>query len=450
MKTILVLDDEAIFLELAQESLEKAGYKVIAVMKGADAVEKLKNTAIDLCLFDMKLPDVNGIDLLKEVRPLYPDIPVLMFTAFASVETAVEAMKMGATDYLSKPFNPEELILKVRKALEQKQLTQMNRYLLGALKEERGCGALVGQSAVMKEIYGLIEQMAKAESTVLILGESGTGKELVANAIHSLSPRKDKPFVKANCSAFSEGILESELFGHEKGAFTGAVERQLGRFEVADSGTLFLDEIGDLPLPVQVKFLRVLEEKSFERVGSSKPINVDVRILAATNRDLTQLVKEGKFRDDLFYRLNVLSLFLPPLRKRKEDIGILVESFIKKYSRELKKNIQNLEPHFLECLNQYDWPGNVRELENAVERAIVLAKTEMLRIQDLPIDVKQKEVSRDEKTEPLLQVKEKETIVKVLQEEMGNKQKAAEKLGMGRTTLWRKLRKYRIDEKKAA
>lgn len=451
MKMILVVDDELTARQLTRECLEQSGYSVEPAQDGKEALKKLSESTFDLAILDLKLPDMSGLDILKECRKDFPEMPVLMLTGHATVETAVEAMKEGALDYISKPFNLEELRVKVRKALENKQMGDLNRFLLGALEQETGVGGLVGQSGRMKEVYSLIEQIAKVDSSVLLLGESGTGKELVAHAIHHLSLRQNKPFVKANCSAFAIGVLESELFGHEKGAFTGAVARQLGRFEVADSGTIFLDEIGDLPLEIQVKFLRVLEEKVFERVGSSRPIQVDVRIVSATNRNLQQLVREGKFRNDLYYRLNVMSIHLPALRERKEDLPLLAEHFIQKYSREVKKDISKIEPGFLECLTKYDWPGNVRELENAVERAVVLAKDNTLLIHNLPLEI---QVLASNKVaafpSSLLQTKEREIIEQVLRDEQGNKIRAARRLGMGRTTLWRKIKEYQIDLKKIA
>ncbi len=371
MRSILIVDDEV----GARESLRmilKNEYEVFLAKNAEEAFLRIKEHAPDVILLDIILPDLDGLKVLEIVKQNDPDAIVIMITATKTVKTAVEAMKLGAYDYVTKPFEVDELRLMISRSLSTQALEKEVQYLRKEVDKNFGFGNIIGKSDVMKEIFNIIRQIADSKSTVLIMGESGTGKELVSRAIHYISQRRNTPFVTINCAAIPETLIESELFGHEKGAFTNAIERKLGRFEIAHSGTLFLDEIGELSLATQAKILRFLEEREFNRVGGSKTIKVDVRLIAATNKELTQLIKKGLFREDLYYRINVVPIILPPLRERPEDIPLLLDHFVQKFSAENKKQVKGVSKEALDILKNYEWPGNVRELENLVERVVTL------------------------------------------------------------------------------
>lgn len=389
MSSILVVDDEKSMRELLVIVLEKDGHQVATARNGEVAVKMIEESDFDVVLTDINMPRANGIDVLDAVKRIHSSTPVIMMTAFASAETAVETMKKGAYDYITKPFKIEDLQLIIKNAVEKKQLSAENTYLKIALKDKYEFANIIGKSEAMQKVFEYISKVSNSNATVLIGGESGTGKELVAKALHFNSFRKNFPFISINCGAMPENLLESELFGHEKGAFTSADSTKIGLMEAAHKGTFFLDEIGDAPLAIQVKLLRVLQEKEFTRVGGTKPIKTDLRIIAATNRDLTACVKEKLFREDLYYRLKVISIEIPPLRERRIDIPLLARSFIAKYNKEYgqEKNIAGIDPEALKFLENYDWPGNVRELENIIERAVVLETGEMIKSSSLPDEV---------------------------------------------------------------
>ena len=387
MDTILIVDDEKNYLLVLEDLLMEEGYQVVTSESGIGALEILKGHELDVVITDMKMPGMDGMTLLERIHVQYPDLPVIMMTAYGSVEKAVEAMRKGAFDYILKPFKNEELKLTIRKAIDHYQLVCQNRYLTRELQDRYQFSNIIGKSAAMQRIYRLIEKVAPSRATVLITGESGTGKELIARAIHFNSPRAERPFISVNCGALPETLLESELFGHEKGAFSGAVSQRKGRFELAHEGTLFLDEISEMSSPLQVKLLRILQEMEFERVGGSQSLKVDVRVVAASNRDLHIEVAEGRFRSDLFYRLNVVHVPLPPLRERKDDIPLLVNHFLRKYAVGERLCNFRIEPEAMRLLLDYQWPGNVRELENVIERAIILSNGEEIMAKDLPPEV---------------------------------------------------------------
>ena len=386
MRSILIVDDEV----GARESLRmilKNEYEVFLAKNAEEAFLRIKEHAPDVILLDIILPDLDGLKVLEIVKQNDPDAIVIMITATKTVKTAVEAMKLGAYDYVTKPFEVDELRLMISRSLSTQALEKEVQYLRKEVDKNFGFGNIIGKSDVMKEIFNVIRQIADSKSTVLIMGESGTGKELVSRAIHYISQRRNTPFVTINCAAIPETLIESELFGHEKGAFTNAIERKLGRFEIAHSGTLFLDEIGELSLATQAKILRFLEEREFNRVGGSKTIKVDVRLIAATNKDLTQLIKKGLFREDLYYRINVVPIILPPLRERPEDIPLLLDHFVQKFSAENKKQVKGVSKEALDILKNYEWPGNVRELENLVERVVTLTMNSYIQPNELPFSL---------------------------------------------------------------
>jgi len=393
METILIVDDEKNYLLVLEALLVDAGYEVITCDNAREALEVTTSHDLDLVITDMRMPGVDGMEFLAQLRGLQPEIPVIMMTAYATVEKAVEAMRRGAFDYVTKPFKNEELILTIRKALEMHRLKQENRLLSQELQERFKFGNIVGKSKLMRQVYEIIEKVAQTRASVLITGESGTGKELIARAIHFNSPRSDKPFVSVNCSALPETLLESELFGHERGAFTGAVTRRKGRFELAHSGTLFLDEVGDMSPALQVKLLRVLQEMSFERVGGTATLQVDARLVTASNRDLKREVELGRFREDLYYRLKVVHINVPPLRERRDDIPLLVHHFLRKVAKANGLPVKKVSPEALKYLYQYDWLGNVRELENVIERAVILCDGDEIRPEDLAEELFQKRLA---------------------------------------------------------
>jgi len=447
---ILVVDDEPGMRSLLQKVLAKEGYFVSAFETGEAALDAMGGEDFNLAVFDIEMPGMNGIELLKRVKAKAPRLNVVMITAYGSLQSAVEAMRLGAYDYLTKPFQMEEIKLVVEKALERERLINENRALHEELEEHYRYTGIIGKSPKMQEVYELVESVAVTNASVLIQGESGTGKELIARSIHYNSRRKGRPLVILNCAALAEGVLESELFGHEKGSFTGAIKQKSGRFELAHNGTLFLDEIGDIPIPTQIKLLRVLQEHEFERVGGEKTLKVDVRIIAATNKDLMAAVKEGRFREDLYYRLNVLTVTMPPLRERREDIPELAEYFLKRFSRETGKKIEGIEPRALDMLVRYDWPGNVRELENIIERAVVLEKNGIVTPSSLPLTLQGEIAGGDIIKVPegkgsmtdIIEDLERQLIVKALKECGGSQTSAALSLGLKRSTLRYKLEKY--------
>lgn len=387
MKKILIADDEKNLRWVLEKKLKEANFNVIEAKDGQEAFELFLDKEPDLVIIDYRMPKIDGMEVLKRIRTINDKIPVIMITAHGNTDAAVEAMKLGALDYISKPFDINELVLKTKKALYVNQLTQEIDYLRNTINENTYNDRIIGKSRKMTEIFELIEKVADTNANVLITGESGTGKELIANAIHNQSSRSNNPYIRVNCGAIPENLLESELFGYEKGAFTGANSRKPGRFDRAQGGTLFLDEIGELNLSLQVKLLRVLQEKEFERVGGTESIKADVRIITATNRNLEKMVEEGSFREDLLYRLKVIPIQLPPLRQRKEDIPLLVDSFVSKYAKELNKGSLVVENDALEILINYDYPGNIRELENIIERTVILAYEGSIKAALLPKEV---------------------------------------------------------------
>ena len=447
MERILIVDDEKNYLLVLSALLEGEGYEVETAPSGARALSLLEDEEPDLLITDMRMPRMSGLELIQELKEGYADLPVIVMTAFGTVENAVEAMKAGAVDYITKPFENQELLLTVERALKMRRLMTQNQLLREELKKGRGFEDIIGESKPMREVFELVGKVAATRATVLLTGESGTGKELIARAIHSRSPRANEPFIPVNCMALTETLLESELFGHEKGSFTGAVGRRKGRFELADKGTLFLDEVGEIAPSLQVKLLRVLQERTFERVGGGQPITVDVRIVAATNRDLAEAVKEGAFREDLFYRLNVVHIDLPPLRERMEDMPALVAHFIAKYATELGRQAPKVSPDAMRSMYEHSWPGNVRELENALERAVILAGDE-IRPSDLPLGLKPEREEGGASLPTGMTISEAvddleiRMIKRALAEADGVQAHAAELLGLTKSNLSYKLKKY--------
>jgi two-component system, NtrC family, response regulator len=459
MDTILIVDDEINYPLVLSAVLQDEGFETLTANSGEEALEILENSDVDLLLTDMKMPKMDGITLLERIKEKDPELPVMMMTAHGTVEKAVEAMQKGAYNYIMKPFDNERLILFVNKAVAMYRVVKENRQLRSAVESQYSFGNLIGKSKPMQDIFNTIQKVAPATATVLIEGASGTGKELVAKSIHFNSPRRNKPFVAVNCSALAESLLESELFGHERGAFTGAVAMKKGRFELADGGTLFLDEIGELSPSLQVKLLRILQEKAFERVGGVKPISVDIRLIAATNKSLKQQIGKGLFREDLFYRLNVVHIVLPPLKERIEDIRPLVSHFIEKYADERwrDKPISHVEKEVERLLFDYDWPGNVRELENVIERAMVMCSGQVIQVEDLPKDFKQNVQKGKGSTLHLQGVPPRATlyetlsyverlmIVEALHKANYVQAHAAALLGIGKSGLNQKIKKFGIE-----
>ncbi len=456
METVLIVDDEKNYPLILSAVLQDVGYETLTANSGMEALEILNhaNADVDLVLTDMKMPVMDGIELLEKIKTINPHLPVMMMTAYGTVEKAVEAMQKGAYNYILKPFDNEGLIIFVKKAIDMYQVIKENFRLRDVVETRYNFGNIVGKSKRMQEVFELVKKMAPSSATVLIEGESGTGKELVAKSIHFNSPRKDKPFIAVNCSALSENLLESELFGHEKGAFTGAIAMKKGRFELADGGTLFLDEIGELSQNLQVKLLRVLQERAFERVGGIRSVPVNIRIIAATNKNLKHETEQGRFREDLYYRLNVLYLVLPPLRDRVEDIRLLVDHMIEKYASERRpgQQVTGVDQEVNRLLYGYSWPGNVRELENAIERAMVLCPGNIIRVSDLPKEFKKsighslhlEGISENAKLYETLDMVEKLMIERALATSHNVQSRAAELLGIGKSGLNQKLKKYGI------
>jgi two-component system NtrC family response regulator len=441
---ILVVDDEPTQLELVGGFLRKQGFEVADAASGRAAVARFKQEPFDLVLTDQRMPDLSGLDVLEAVRAASPETAVVIMTAYGTIETAVSAVKAGATDYLAKPLSLDELLHRIHQIQDRRHLLTENRELRAALAERHRVEGIIGESGAMQEVLSVVRRVAPSDATVLIRGESGTGKELIAKALHYASPRAARTLVKVNCAALAESLLEAELFGHEKGAFTGAVAARKGRFELADGGSLFLDEIGDLPPHLQVKLLRVLQEREFERVGSSRPVKVDVRLLAATHRNLEALVREGRFRDDLYYRINVVTIPLPPLRERREDLPLLIDHFLRAFADKNGKSIRGLTREARETLLRYDYPGNVRELENLIERAVVLTRDDVIGLTDLPLTLDPQAADPEQGAGLVAAVEglERRMIREALAKADGIQTRAAELLGIGERVLRYKLKKY--------
>ncbi|MFH0986321.1 MAG: sigma-54 dependent transcriptional regulator [Candidatus Omnitrophota bacterium] len=451
-ESILLVEDDANSRKGLTQFLQGLDYDVLTAANGKEALDLFKKENPDLVISDIRMPEMDGIALLESIKAAAPAAKVILLTAYGSVEDAVKAMKKGAFYYLTKPINLEELEFLVKKAFSSHQLEEENRELKQELFRERyDQGRLIAQSQKMNELLKTVDKIAASNASVLIEGESGTGKELIARRIHELSSRKQHPFIAVHCAALTDTLLASELFGHEKGSFTGATDRKKGRFERAHLGSLFLDEIGEITKDTQVKLLRVLQEGEFERVGGTKSIKVDVRLIAATNKTLLDEVQQQRFREDLYYRINVIYLKVPPLRERKEDIAPLVNAFIRQYAELNAKKIRGIEKNALEALEQYNWPGNIRELKNIVERMIVLSSSDMLTLDQVPEDIRQGKplasaANGNSQLQGITRITdaEKELIQKALQETHGNKSTAAEKLGISRRTLYRKLEEYKL------
>jgi two-component system, NtrC family, response regulator len=450
---ILILDDEKNYLLILEALLTDAGYQVTALDDPETGLAYLDESEVDVVITDMKMPKVTGQEVLEFVKKNYAHIPVIIMTAFGSIEGAVEAMKLGALDYISKPFANDELMLTVDKAAKYAEAQRENLLLRQSLEDKFSSHHIIGRGKAMLRVLDLVNKAAPSRSTVLITGESGTGKELVAKAIHYASPRKKGAFISVNCMALNPGVLESELFGHEKGSFTGAMALKRGRFEMAHNGTIFLDEIGELSADMQVKLLRVLQERKFERVGGNDSIEVDIRVLAATNKNLQDAVAAGEFREDLFYRLNVVQIEMPPLRERREDVPLLAAHYLERYSAENTKHFKGFTPDSMDFLTSYEWPGNVRQLQNVVERCVVLASGEMIGVEDLPLEIKDEE-SQFKSAVDLLPTKinlaetlekiEAALIRRALARSNFVQVKAAEMLGLSKSLLQYKLKKYKL------
>jgi len=440
---IMVVDDEKIVRESFLHWFRKIGHHVEAAASGTEALSRLTRAPFDLMFVDIKMPEMDGIELLEKIKSDYPDTAVVIITAYGSIEPAIKAMQIGAADYLLKPFKPEQLTLVLEKICQQKHMSREYQYLKGRLEKMTRFDNIIGRSGAMEEVFGLILEVAQSDSAVLLLGETGTGKELVAKAIHAKSSRAHHPFIAINCGAIPDTLLSSELFGHQKGAFTGATQTRKGFLEVVSGGTLFLDEIGEISPKMQIDLLRVLEEKKISRVGSSQTIDVDFRLISATRRNLVEETSAGNFRQDFFYRVNVIEIKVPPLRDRKEDIPLLVEHFLDKYSQETNKQVDSISGYAREQLIHYDWPGNVRELENAIERAVVLSKSRTLDIQDFAFLKPAHSDYREPEGRSLLEI-EKDHISKILTESEGNVTRASKILGINRVTLHKKIKRYEL------
>ncbi|HYQ48370.1 MAG TPA: sigma-54 dependent transcriptional regulator [Thermodesulfovibrionales bacterium] len=455
MQTILIVEDKDSMAQMLRETLETEGYRIIIANDGQKGIRCIRDSHLDLVLTDLKLPRKDGIEVLKAAKSENPFMPVIMMTAFGTVETAVAAMKQGAADFITKPFDTDHLIILIKRALENQRLLTENLLLRDELGGKFGMPKIIGRSRAITEVAQNVQKVAPARTTVLLLGESGTGKELFARAIHHLSSRKEYPFVPINCAAIPRELLETELFGHEKGSFTGAEARKVGKFELADKGTIFLDEIAEMDMSLQAKILRVIQEGEIERVGGERAISIDVRIVAASNKDLEKAVQEKSFREDLFYRLNVFPIVIPPLRDRKEDIPLLVEYFMTKYCRELKTSVKTVSAEALAALMSYPWKGNVRELENCIERAIILSDMDEIQedhivlnrkmameatLRSLPMGGALEDVARE-----AVRIAETERIGKALKETRGNKSRAAELLQVSYKTLLTKIKDYGLE-----
>ena len=454
METILIVDDEKNYPRILSAVLEEENFETLTANSGPEALEILRHSDVDLVLTDMKMSSMDGITLLEKIKEKDPDLPTLMMTAHGTVEKAVEAMQKGACNFIQKPFDNKQLVVYINKAIEMFRVIKENRRLLNDAQSRYGFDNIIGKSKVMRDIFEIIRKVAPTSATVLIEGGSGTGKELVARSIHLNSPRRGKPFIAVNCSALAENLLESELFGHERGAFTGAVAMKKGRFELADAGTLFLDEIGELTPYLQAKLLRILQERIFERVGGVKPISVDIRLIAATNKRLKNEIGTGNFREDLYFRLNVVRIELPPLKDRKEDIQLVTNHFIKKYEdhRPSDKPVYGVDQDVMRLFNNYPWPGNIRELENIIEQAMILSLGEIITVPDLPDGFVEnvyegpriEGIPEDAKLFETLSMIEKKMIERSLRLSGNVQARASEILGIGKSGLSKKMKKYGI------
>ena len=454
---VLVVDDDSAVRDVLQEALMQEEYSVSTAQDGAAAIQAVKDSVVHIVITDFQLPDIDGIEIIDRLAKLDAKIIPIMMTGFGTIETAVRAMKSGAFDFITKPFDLEAVAVVVRKAAEFLRLRQENHLLRKAVRDQYRLEQLVGTSEPIQQVMEFVRKVADSDSTVMIQGESGTGKELVARMLHFNSLRKDRPLVPVNCGAIPENLLESELFGHEKGAFTGATHARMGRFELANGGTIFLDEIGEMSLPLQVKLLRVLQEREFERVGGNRTIHVDVRIVAATNQDLEMLVEEKRFRKDLFYRLNVIPIVIPPLRERRSDILLLIDHFLTRFNQTKHTEVSGLAPDALHLLTEYDWPGNIRELENMIERLVVLKKRGVLSIEDLPEKICRRSSGTELKEQFIrfsedginlsreVEQYEKHLIMEALRKANGVTSRAAQLLQLNRTTLVEKLKRKGVD-----
>jgi two-component system NtrC family response regulator len=453
-KTVLLIDDDDSLRRVVEYNLREEGYRVLTAGDGATGLQAFQGETVDLVLTDVRMPEMDGLELLTRLKAMQPDLPVVMLTAHGTIDSAVEAMKLGASDYLRKPFNREQLKAAVRKALEVAALTSENRYLRQVVAERFSFASMIAGARVMRAVTDTAARVAQSDTTVLLEGESGTGKELLAKAIHFHSTRAKGPFVTINCGAIPEQLLESELFGHRRGSFTGAVADKQGKFEAADRGTIFLDEIGDLPTLLQVKILRVLQEREIDKVGETRPIRVDVRVIAATNRDLEKMIADGTFRDDLYYRLAVVSIRVPPLRERSDDIPLLVDHFLTKHAEKLGRERPTMEKAVYSAFNLYAWPGNIRELENVIERALVLDKDGMLGLDDLPERLR----TREQRVANLrmelpdegvsLEDVERELLLAALQKHNWNQTRAAAFLNITRSALLYRMQKFGLEREK--
>ncbi|MGP1455102.1 MAG: sigma-54-dependent transcriptional regulator [Treponema sp.] len=445
---ILVIDDEKNIREGLQIALEDEGYEVLTAEDGTSGLHTALSEAIDLIITDLRMPGTSGQEVLQKVTSQTPGVPVIVLTGHGTVETAVDAMRMGAYDFLTKPLDLERLSLLVKRALQTRELVLQHRELVEQMQSEKAFEHIIGKSAAMEHVFEMVRKVAPSRASVLITGESGVGKELIASAIHQLSPRKQQNYIKVHCAALAESLLESELFGHEKGAYTGAVSQKRGRFELADGGSIFLDEIGEINQTLQIKILRVLQEKQFERVGGEKTITVDTRLITATNRDLEAEVAKGTFRNDLYYRLNVVHIHVPPLRERKEDIPLMIAAFVQEFAAENGKQISSIEPKARAALYAYEWPGNIRQLRNCLESAVVMSSDSIIRFSDLPEPVRNAEQSTAISIQigSTMKEAERQIILETLSAYNANKSKTADVLGIGRKTLHRKLEEYALEK----
>ena len=445
---VLIVDDERNIREGLSKALEMDGHETYLARDGQEALDIIHQEEVDLVIADLRMPRLSGEELLRRVVDAWPTVPVIILTGHGTIETAVQAMRDGAFDFVTKPVNLDRLSLLVKRALSTRELVLQHRAMQEELEQQRQFSNIIGKSSEMNKVLDVVKQVAPTKAGVMVTGESGVGKELIADALHTLSNRKDKPFIKVHCAALSESLLESELFGHEKGAFTGAVSRKRGRFELAHRGTIFLDEIGEISQSVQIKILRVLQEKAFERVGGEETLEVDVRIISATNKDLKAEIEKGKFREDLYYRLNVVNIHIPPLRERKEDVPLLAAAFIREFAQENSKPVEGIDPKARAALYNYSWPGNIRELRNVIESAVVMCKGNIVTTDDLPPSVTS-EPENNYIRIPMgatLAEAEQEIIRSTLSRHNGNKSRTAEVLGIGRKTLHRKIGEYHLDE----
>lgn len=452
MSSILVVEDKDSVRHMLADTLVTKGHAVEVARNGHSAVEKAKANRFDLVLTDLKLPEMDGLEVLSAVKENDPETPVIVMTAYGTIETAVDAMKKGAFDFLTKPFDPDHLSVLIDRALENRRMIAENSLLRSELANKMGYDQIIGASATMREVEQLVQKVAPSETTVLFQGESGTGKELFAAGVHHLSPRKDKPYITINCAAIPRELLENELFGSEQGAFTSSHRLKLGKFEIADGGTVFLDEVGDMDMSLQAKLLRILQQKTFERLGGTKEIMVNLRVIAATNIDLKAAIEAKTFREDLYYRLSVFPIRIPPLRERREDIPKLAEYFIAKYCAEMKRPVKKMSQESLKLMDRYNWPGNVRELENTIERAIILCESRYINPDHLAIRIPTDQEIRLREGAGLKEIgqhaqmqAERAAIVRVLEQTRGNKRKTAEILKIDYTTLFEKLKRYTIE-----